>query len=42
MFSFPAALPFDYLQQADGGERTRRARTRPNGSRVRRARGTSE
>jgi hypothetical protein len=33
---FPAALPFDYLQYLDRGDRTRRSRTRPNGSRVRR------
>jgi hypothetical protein len=30
------ALPFDYLRLIDYGERTRRSRTRPRGSRVRR------
>jgi hypothetical protein len=33
---FPAALPFDYLQQIDRGDRVRRSRIRPSGSRVRR------
>jgi hypothetical protein len=32
----PAALPYDYLQLIDRAERTRRSRTRPRGSRVRR------
>jgi hypothetical protein len=32
----PAALPFDYLQQIDRGDRMRRSRARPSGSRVRR------
>ena len=31
-----APLPFDYLQHIDRGDRIRRSRTRPNGSRVRR------
>jgi hypothetical protein len=40
---FPAALPFDYIQQIDRGDRVRRSRIRPNGSRVRRgAPGTGE
>ena len=33
----PAALPFDYLQHIDRGDRIRRSRARPSGSRVRRA-----
>jgi hypothetical protein len=33
---FSAALPFDYLQHLDRGDRTRTSRTRPHGSRVRR------
>jgi hypothetical protein len=32
----PAALPFEYLQLIDRGERIRRARNRATGSRVRR------
>jgi hypothetical protein len=32
----PASLPFDYIQQIDRGDRVRRGRTRPSGSRVRR------
>jgi hypothetical protein len=32
---FPAALPYDYLKHLDRGDRIRRLRTRPNGSRVR-------
>jgi hypothetical protein len=36
----PAAIPFDYLQHIDRGDRIRRSRTRPSGRRVRR--GTSE
>jgi hypothetical protein len=32
----PAALPFEYLQLIDRGDRIRRSRTRPSGSRVRR------
>jgi hypothetical protein len=32
----PAALPYEYLQHIDRGERIRRSRDRPNGSRVRR------
>jgi hypothetical protein len=40
---FPAALQFDYIQQIDRGDRVRRSRNRPNGSRVRRgAPGTGE
>jgi hypothetical protein len=31
-----AQLPYDYLQHADPGDRIRRSRARPNGSRVRR------
>ena len=31
-----ASLPFDYLQHLDRGDRIRRTRTRPTGSRVRR------
>jgi hypothetical protein len=31
-----APLPFDYLQHLDRGDRIRRTRTRPTGSRVRR------
>ena len=31
-----APLPFDYLQHLDRGDRVRRTRVRPNGSRVRR------
>jgi len=31
-----ASLPFDYVQHIDRGDRIRRWRTRPNGSRVRR------
>jgi hypothetical protein len=39
-----ASLPFDYLQHIDRGDRIRRSRARPNGSRVRRGtpRGTGE
>ena len=33
---FPPALPFDYLQQIDRGDRIRRARARPSAVRVRR------
>jgi hypothetical protein len=33
------ALPFDYIQHIDRGDRIRRSRTRPHGNRVRR--GTS-
>jgi hypothetical protein len=33
---FSAALPFDYVRHIDRGDRTRRSRTRPHGSRVRR------
>jgi len=33
---YPAALPFDYLEKARDGERTRRSRARPTGIRVRR------
>ena len=38
-----AALPFDYLQHIDRGERIRRSGSRPNDSRVRRGtpRGTA-
>jgi hypothetical protein len=32
----PAALPHDYVRYIDPGERVRRSRVRPNGSRVRR------
>jgi hypothetical protein len=32
----PAALPFDYVQHIDRGDRIRRSRIRPSGSRVRR------
>ena len=32
-----APLPFDYLQHLERGDRLRRTRTRPTGSRVRRA-----
>ena len=41
---FQAPLPFDYLQYFDPGDRIRRSRTRPSGSRVRRgvSRGTGE
>jgi hypothetical protein len=40
----PASLPFDYLQHFGRGDRVRRSRARPNGSRVRRGapRGTGE
>jgi hypothetical protein len=31
-----ASLPFDYVQHIDRGDRIRRSRPRPNGSRVRR------
>jgi hypothetical protein len=31
-----APLPFDYLQHLERGDRLRRTRTRPTGSRVRR------
>ncbi len=31
-----APLPLDYLQYMDRGDRVRRSRVRPNGSRVRR------
>jgi hypothetical protein len=31
-----APLPLDYLQHLDRGDRIRRSRTRPTGSRVRR------
>jgi hypothetical protein len=31
-----AALPFDYIRHLDRGDRTRRSRIRPLGSRVRR------
>jgi hypothetical protein len=31
-----ASLPYDYLQHIDRGDRIRRSRARPNGSRVRR------
>ena len=31
-----AAIPFDYIRHIDRGDRTRRSRTRPHGSRVRR------
>ena len=33
---FLAELPFDYLQHMHRGDRIRRSRIRPNGSRVRR------
>jgi len=33
-----ATLPFDYIQHLDPGDRVRRTRTRPTGSRVRRTR----
>jgi hypothetical protein len=33
---FPAAIPFDHLQQIDRGDRIRRSRTRPSAVRVRR------
>ena len=33
---FPPALPYDYVQYLDPGDRVRRSRIRPNGSRVRR------
>ena len=29
-------LPFDYIQHLDPGDRVRRTRTRPTGSRIRR------
>lgn len=32
----PAALPFEYFQYIDRGDRIRRSRTRPNCTRVRR------
>jgi hypothetical protein len=32
----PAALPFEYLKLFDQGDRIRRSRVRPSGSRVRR------
>jgi hypothetical protein len=32
----PAALPHDYVRYIDRGDRIRRSRIRPNGSRVRR------
>jgi hypothetical protein len=32
----PAALPFDYAKYLDTGDRLRRTRARPDGSRVRR------
>jgi hypothetical protein len=32
----PAALPYEYLQHIDSGDRVRRSQGRPNGSRVRR------
>ena len=31
-----ATLPFDYIQHLDPGDRVRRTRTRPTGSRIRR------
>lgn len=31
-----APLPFDYVQHIDRGDRIRRSRSRPNGSRLRR------
>jgi hypothetical protein len=31
-----AALPYDYLRHIDHGDRVRRSRVRPSGSRVRR------
>ncbi len=31
-----SALPFEYVQYIDPGDRFRRSRSRPNGSRVRR------
>jgi hypothetical protein len=31
-----AAIPFDYIRHIDSGDRIRRSRTRPHGSRVRR------
>jgi hypothetical protein len=33
---FIAALPLDYLHHIDRGDRIRRSRNRPNGSRARR------
>lgn len=36
----PAALPLDYLQHFDRGDRLRRSRLRPTGTRVRRKSGT--
>jgi hypothetical protein len=33
---FSAALPFDYIQHVGRGDRTRRSRIRPHGTRVRR------
>jgi hypothetical protein len=32
----PAALPFDYVRHIDPGDRIRRSRVGPSGSRVRR------
>ena len=32
----PAALPFDYVQHLDRGDRVRRSRAHPSGSRLRR------
>ena len=37
---FPAVLPFEYVRHINPGDRYRRTRIRPNGSRVRR--GASE
>jgi hypothetical protein len=41
---FPAALPLDYVRHIDRGDRIRRSRARPTGSRVRRGtrRGSGE
>ena len=36
----PAALPLDYLRHLDRGDRLRRSRPRPTGTRVRRESGT--
>jgi len=38
----PAALPYDYLQLIDRGDRIRRSRVRPSGSRLRRGTRTGE
>jgi hypothetical protein len=36
---FSASLPFDYARHIDRGDRARRSRLRPSGSRVRRLAG---